>query len=177
MKKLLALCCILGLVTCSQGEHKNADHKNHNKAEKHHQAAHTNQAVTISKVRLRPPLPGKNIAAAFFELNNNGEANKLISVSTPLTGTVEIHTHLNEDGVMKMRRIEAVDLPKGQTSFKRGGHHLMLFDVSIDSDIKTIPLTLNFATGDPVTVTAKIVKGDKEKGNKKGNKKDRHKGH
>ena len=40
---------------------------------------------------------------------------------------VELHTHVNEDGVMKMRKVDKIAIPAGQTvALKPGGLHVML---------------------------------------------------
>ena len=116
--------------------------------------------IVISDAKLRPPLPGRSMAAGYFEINNNGKTDRLIAVSSPLTDKVEIHTHLNEDGIMKMRRVEGIDLPPGETIFEIGGHHIMFFGVSMPSDAKDVALTLNFEKSEPITIIADVIGDD-----------------
>jgi copper(I)-binding protein len=59
---------------------------------------------------------------------------------------VELHTHISDNGVKKMRRVEAVNFPSlTSVFFKTGGFHLMLMKLKFyisESDL--IPLKLIF---------------------------------
>lgn len=113
--------------------------------------------VMISDARVRPPLPGRDIAVAYFDLTNHDASDQLLSVTTPISDKVELHNHLMEDGVMKMRRVTAVDLGENQTvNFKPGGLHVMIFGAQIPDGADDVSLTFNFVKADPVTVIADI---------------------
>lgn len=46
-------------------------------------------------------------AAAYFVIHNKGsEADRLLSVSTPVAGKAELHEHVHADGVMKMQQVQ-----------------------------------------------------------------------
>ena len=106
--------------------------------------------LSIENARLRLPAPGQTTAAAFFDIINVGGADELLSATSPVSENIEIHTHLHEDGVLKMRKVETVKIQAFETTaFKSGGKHIMLFDVNIPDGTKSIPLVLTFArTGD-----------------------------
>lgn len=116
-------------------------------------------AIVISDARVRPPLPGKDIAAGYFDVKNHGNvADRLIAVVSPIADRVEIHTVEMTEGVMKMRRIEGIDLaPDESISFRPGGKHLMLFDVSIPDGQTDAALTLKFEQGPDLTVIAELT--------------------
>ena len=61
---------------------------------------------------------------------------------------------------MKMRRVEGIDLPPGETIFEIGGHHIMFFGVSMPSDAKDVALTLNFEKSEPITIIADVIGDD-----------------
>lgn len=106
--------------------------------------AHSN--IRIENASIRPPAPGQTTAAAYFDIINAGGANELLSAASPISQKVELHTHLHEDGMMKMRRVKSVKiLPKQTTKFERGGLHVMLFNADMPTGVKQIPLTLTFA--------------------------------
>ena len=65
-------------------------------------------------VRLLPP--GSPNTAAFMVLRNDGDKPvKLVAGASPEAGRVELHTHLHENGVMKMRQVESIEIPaKGE---------------------------------------------------------------
>jgi copper(I)-binding protein len=57
-------------------------------------------------------------------------AGRLIEVSSPIAGVVEIHEMRMDRDMMRMRAIAALDLPAGvPVSLKPGGYHIMLMDL------------------------------------------------
>ena len=84
---------------------------------------------------VRKPIPGRTMTAAFMEINNTSDKDVILT-SASLEGAdrVEIHTHLHEDGVMKMRQIFELPIKAGSSvTLAPGGLHLMVFGV------KTLP--------------------------------------
>ncbi len=149
MKHIIIGLCLAGLTACTPKEAAPAPAMDHAEGQQ--------MGIVISNARVRPPLPGRDIAAAYFLLNNHGPADRLLSVDSPISDRVEIHTHLNENGVMKMRRLEALDIPAGQeVVFKPGGFHIMLFNVQVPEDQDDVSLTLNFENAEPITVIAEM---------------------
>lgn len=95
--------------------------------------------VVIEQGYVVEPLPGRHMSAAYMEVSNLGHQNiTLTSACAEWAGAIEIHTHIHEQGVMKMRPLESVVIPAGETmSFRPGGHHLMLFrlDMPLESSL------------------------------------------
>lgn len=107
---------------------------------------------------IRQPLGGRDVTAAYMILTaDQGDA--LVAASTPIAEEVELHTHIHEDGVMRMRRVDDIALPAGEAvRFQPGGLHLMLFGVSEDlTEGEAAPITLNFASGAQVTIDATVA--------------------
>lgn len=97
--------------------------------------------------------------AAYLTITNGGgEADRLISAETPAAKRAELHTHVMKDGVMKMRRLEAVEVAPGEpTVFQPGGLHVMLMGLKAPlTEGETFPLTLNFEKAGAVEITVKI---------------------
>ena len=92
---------------------------------------HKQTVVNVDMPYVRAPVPGQNMTAAFLMISNSGEQNcKLIAASSSYAKKIEFHTHQHVDGMMRMRPVEAVDVPAGSVvAFKPGGLHLMLFGV------------------------------------------------
>ncbi len=91
--------------------------------------------------------PGQPNSAAFLGLSNNGAASHaLVGAKSTAADVVELHTHLMEGGMMKMRRVPRIEVPAGQTvSLQPGGLHLML--IGLKQPLKPenpIDLTLVF---------------------------------
>ena len=101
--------------------------------------------VTDAYARAVPP--GQPNSAAFLGLSNRGAAgHALVGAKTTAADVVELHTHLMEGGMMKMRRVPRIEVPPGQTvSLQPGGLHLML--IGLKQPLKPenpIDLTLVF---------------------------------
>ena len=66
--------------------------------------------------------------AVYLPLTNHGaHPDKLLGASADVAERVEVHSHILEDGMMKMRRVESVDLPPHKAVlFAPGGYHFML---------------------------------------------------
>jgi copper(I)-binding protein len=113
--------------------------------------------ITVSGAMARFMLAGRP-GAVFLTIENKGDADRLIAASSPLTDRVELHTHLMEDGVMKMRQIEAIDVAAaGTTELKSGGLHIMLFNVDPMPEMGSmVPLTLTFEKAGTVDIQAMV---------------------
>ena len=85
--------------------------------------------VEITDIWSRATAPGQQVAGVYFDIESKRGA-KLVGVQTSLTDRAELHLMSMDDGVMRMRQIESVDLPAGETvKFKPGGYHVMLLDL------------------------------------------------
>jgi copper(I)-binding protein len=71
--------------------------------------------------------------ASYMVINNSGaEADALIgaTVSSELVDVVELHTVVEEGGVMKMSPVEKIEVPaNGEVMLKPGGFHVMMIGV------------------------------------------------
>ena len=125
----------------------------------HAQAAPPALSVQEPYVRLVPP--GITVSAAFMTIDNTGTTDRqLARAESPLAGTVELHTHVNDNGVMKMRAVSAIPIPaKGQAQLKPGGDHIMLIGLKAAlQEGRDVPITLYFDDGSHLTVMAPIKK-------------------
>ncbi|MFO1420326.1 MAG: copper chaperone PCu(A)C [Candidatus Competibacteraceae bacterium] len=99
--------------------------------------------------------------AAYMTLVNTGkEADRLVGASGEVSATVELHTHLMEDGVMKMRPIKAIEVNPGEPAvLKPGGLHIMLIGLKkpLVAD-QTFPLRLRFEKAGEIPVEVKVRK-------------------
>jgi copper(I)-binding protein len=93
---------------------------------------------------------------AFMTLTNQGtEANKLVSVTTPVTDRAELHTMAKDAaGKMMMKQVENIDVPAaGSVELKPGSFHVMMFGLSQELKVgETFPLTLKYEQGADTTV-------------------------
>jgi copper(I)-binding protein len=104
------------------------------------------------------PLPGIN-SAVYMEIRNRGRGpDRLLGGETAAAAGVELHESVLEGDVMRMRRVEGVDLPPGETvALRPGGLHIMLLDLQrslLAGD--TLVLTLRFETAPPASIRVPV---------------------
>jgi hypothetical protein len=104
---------------------------------------------------------GAKVGAAYMELRATaGAGDRLVSASVApaVAGAVELHNHIMDGGVARMRRVEAIDVPAGGgVALKPGGYHVMLMDLKAPlSAGDTVRLTLTFEKAGTVTVDAPV---------------------
>ncbi len=101
--------------------------------------------------------PARN-SAAFMMIHNGGDADRLVSAAGDVADRVELHTHLMEGNVMKMRQVEAIEVPaKGMAALQPGGFHVML--IGLHEALKegdSFPLTLTFEKAGAVTIEVPV---------------------
>jgi copper(I)-binding protein len=95
------------------------------------------------------PTPGGvDVSAGYLIVRNGGgEADTLVSISSPRAARVEIHEMSMEGAVMRMRAVEGgLTIPAhGEVALEPGGYHLMFTGVTQPFAIgEDIPVTLTF---------------------------------
>lgn len=86
-------------------------------------------SVILTDGWLRATAEGQEVGAAYISLTSR-KSSTLVTVKTDVADRVEMHSMSMDNGVMKMRHIEMLDLPENKTvRLAPGGFHLMLFDL------------------------------------------------
>jgi len=113
--------------------------------------------VVAEGAYVREPIPGRYMSAAFLTLKNNSAQDKiLVKAEADWAGLIEIHTHLHEDGVMRMRQLNELQIPAGQSvTLQPGGLHLMLFKLDLPLE-NSLPLSLCFNDGQCIKTEAAL---------------------
>jgi copper(I)-binding protein len=115
--------------------------------------------VSVSDPWIRATVPQQKTAGAFMQLRSVKPA-RLVEVTTPVAGRVELHQMAMDGQTMRMRAVESIELPAGQTvNLASGGYHVMLFDLHRQlKDGEQVPLTLTVqdAGGKRETVTLSV---------------------
>ncbi len=133
-------------------------------------------SVTGAWVRNSTAMTGA--LAGYFVIANSGpEADTLLSASSPIAKTVQLHETVmvtpapaasgadgmgsaipSGGGMMTMVQVDKVDVPAGSTvEFKPGGYHVMFMDLTgTPATGSTIDLTLVFAKAGSITVKAEV---------------------
>lgn len=114
--------------------------------------------ISIEQPFARATPPGQPNSAAFMQLTNNGEATALVAAASTVAEVVELHTHTHDNGVMRMRKIEQIDLPAGATTtLEPGGLHVMLIGLKQPLQAGSqIGLTLQYADGTEQSVEVPV---------------------
>ncbi len=101
-------------------------------------------------------------SAAFMTLHNSGAADHtLVSASSPAAAIVELHSHVNDNGVMRMRPVTGgIAVPAGGTvELQPGGLHVMLIGLHQPlSEGQTVELELVFEDASRQTVSTPVRK-------------------
>jgi len=123
--------------------------------------AQSSAGIEISHPWARATASSAANGAVYLKIDNHGAADDtLMAVSTPVAAKAEMHTSLNDNGVMKMRPLAEVPVKAGGSAeFKPGGMHIML--VGLKQPLKagdSFPLTLAFQKAGAVETTVMIVK-------------------
>ncbi len=104
--------------------------------------------VAVSDAYARASNP--KVAGAFMTLTNRSDAPaRLVAVRSDAAASVELHTHIMEDGIARMRPVEAIEIPaSGTHALQRGGDHVMLMGLTAPlAQDDTVAMTLVFEDG------------------------------
>ena len=98
--------------------------------------------------------------AAFMMIHNHSDQeDRLVAAASDVAKRVELHTHLEENGVMKMTKLEdGMIIPAGcMHALKRGGDHVMFMGLTLSLEHgDMIEVTLTFEHSGDVTMTVPI---------------------
>jgi periplasmic copper chaperone A len=113
--------------------------------------------IVVDHPYATPTPAGARTGAAYLRglLNRGRQPDRLIGASTPLADTVEFHRSSRDGDVMRMRAVDAIDVPAGAELRLRhdGDTHLMLVGLKEPlRDGQRFPLRLRFERAGEVEV-------------------------
>ncbi|MDP2154779.1 MAG: copper chaperone PCu(A)C [Sulfuricella sp.] len=119
------------------------------------------ESVSANEPFVRMVPPGMTNTGAFMVLKNaDSKDHKVVKAESPVAKAVELHTHTNEGGVMKMRPVKDIEIKaKGEAVLKPGSLHVML--IGLKQDLKegdNVAITLTFEDGSSKKVEAPVRK-------------------
>jgi periplasmic copper chaperone A len=102
--------------------------------------------------------------------NGSGTPDRLVGAATQVAGAAEIHVTVNEGGMMRMKHVDAIEVPaNGSATLKPGGFHIMLVDLKTQLKEGTAyPLTLTFEKAGAVTVRVQVQRPSGSSGRRGG---------
>lgn len=115
--------------------------------------------IEIEGAYARASIPNVSNSAAFFVIKNNSDKDIAItSVNSDIAEKNELHTHIKENKMMKMMKIEKLVVPaKSSLELKSGGDHVML--MGLKKELKAgdeINLELSFSDGDKKSIKVPV---------------------
>lgn len=115
-------------------------------------------AIEIGHPYARATAPGQPSGGGYLSLSNAGANDRLLSASAEVSKAVELHTMTMEGDVMRMRQVDAIELPAGKkVELKPGGLHIMF--IGLKAPLKQgdkFPLKLKFEKAGEVTVEVNV---------------------
>ena len=118
------------------------------------------QHLVVSDLWSRPLPEVSANGAAYLTVHNMGTgSDRLKGAASEIAEKVEIHTHVNQDGLMKMMHLEqGAELPAGEiVAFEPGGLHVMLLGLKTPLKVDTeYNLTLQFESAGNLEVVVKV---------------------
>lgn len=117
------------------------------------------EGISVIHPWMRASPGGVTVGVAYGEIKAaKGKSDRLVGAKTPAAARAEIHEHIMEKGVVKMRPVAAIAV-RGGTSVVLGpsGHHIMLLDLKAplkEGDL--VPLTLIFEKAGEITIEATV---------------------
>jgi hypothetical protein len=105
-------------------------------------------APVVSDAWARATPPGTTVGAAYMTIRGGKQADRLVGASSDRAAMVHLHAVEEQDGVAKMRAIDALEIPAGQrVALAPKSTHIML--MGLDGPLvagQAFTVTLRFAT-------------------------------
>ena len=134
-----------------------------------HSMSHQHQSMQFEKVEIdgltlsnflaRASIGPMKNSGAYGEIQSNTD-DRLIKASSSVAKVVELHEHINDNGIMRMREVEGgLALTAGKSiMMKPGGYHIML--IGLHKPLKadtSMDLSLEFQSGKIIELSIPIV--------------------
>jgi copper(I)-binding protein len=114
--------------------------------------------LTVSGAFARASPMMAQAGAGFMIITNAGEADKLTAAKSDISEVVELHTHIEENGMKAMRKVDFIDVPaSGSVELKPGSFHVMF--IKLKDQLKEgqqVTVTLVFEKAGEVAVTLPV---------------------
>jgi copper(I)-binding protein len=115
--------------------------------------------LTIGHPWARATPGGVKNGVVYLTFVNDGKtADRLLKASTPIAAGVMLHTNIKEGDIVRMRDVDAVEIPAGKTvELKPGGLHIMLMGLTQPlKDGDMFPMTLTLADAGEVKIEVMV---------------------
>ena len=121
-------------------------------------ASSAQAALKVENPWARPTVSGQAAGGGYLRLVGGAAGDKLVAARSDIAARVELHSMSMDGNIMRMRQIDAINVPAGQTvDLKPGGLHLMFMDLKAPLAAGSqFALTLQFEKAGEVKVDVKV---------------------
>jgi periplasmic copper chaperone A len=114
-------------------------------------------AIEVHDAWARASLGQTGTSAVYMTLEASGDqGDRLVGAASPLAASAELHTHLVEGGVAKMRPVAVIEIaPGAPTVLEPGGLHIMLTGLR-EKLVEGDALPLSFTFEDAGTIQLEV---------------------
>ena len=143
MRRLPSLLLLLGLLAAPVSSHA--------------------QDLVIEDAWARASIGAAQTGAIFMTLRNPaGQPQKVIAAKSRIAQRAELHEHQMDGSVMRMREVDALEVPPGGSlMLQPGGYHIMLFGLKQPlREGGSFGFTLILEGGQRLTATGKVMPPD-----------------
>lgn len=98
--------------------------------------------------------------AGFMTIRSLGDSDRLLGFSSPACENPELHTHIHDNGMMRMRQVESIEIPAGgAATLEPGGLHLMFIDLVGELvEGESVDVILTFEKAGEVSISLPVKK-------------------
>ena len=117
------------------------------------------KGMRVENAWSRAAMQGRT-GVVYLTIVDDGAADRLTSIATPVAAKAELHESFTENGVAKMRAVGALPVAQGnKVTLAPGGYHIMLMNLKQPlRQGDAFPVTLNFEKAGQVTATITVQK-------------------
>ncbi|VCU70342.1 hypothetical protein PIGHUM_02413 [Pigmentiphaga humi] len=114
--------------------------------------------IAIGHPWARATVAGQPAGGGFLKLTAGGGGDTLLAVRSEVSARAELHTMKMDGDIMRMRQVDEIPVPAGQTvELKPGGYHIMFMQLKAPLKAGTsFPATLVFRKAGEVKVDFKV---------------------
>lgn len=121
--------------------------------------------IVINNAWVREVPPGSSVSAVYMQIQNSGEDDSLIDISSGISESAELHTSkVDKDGVATMEMTTILEIPSNKSiELEPGGMHLML--IGLKETLvgkKSVSLKLVFDKAGEIKIEVPVKKSGME---------------
>jgi len=114
--------------------------------------------VTVSDAWARATTSTARVGGVFLTMKASGAEDRVVSASSPVAETIELHETIRDGNVMRMREVPRLIVSANEpTVLKPGAYHIMLIGLKRPLNRgETFELTITFEKAPAVTTTVTV---------------------